>query len=77
MDEKQIRATFRTLFCSSDGEKVLDFMKSRFFYNSGTFVANDPYTTIWSEGQRAVILFIEGMIKPDTKLPEEAIDEDE
>ena len=73
----KMRATFRTVFTSSDGEEVLDCLKNKFFYNSGTFVPNDPYTTVWSEGQRAVVLFIENMIKESIELPEEAENEDE
>lgn len=72
-----MRETFRHVFTSSEGEEVLDYLKRRCFYNTGTFPVGDPYTMVWSEGQRSVVLLILNMMKEAQDIPKEEEYEDE
>lgn len=69
-----LREAYAFLFGETDGDTVLDDLRSRFHCHSPTFSA-DPYETAFREGQRSVVLFIENMMEKFT-LPEE-VDNDE
>ena len=59
---EQLRVIFKELFSSAEGKKVLEDLETRFSYKSSTFVPNSD-ETIYREGQRSVVVFINNMIE--------------
>jgi|TARA_X000001388_G_C2227347_1_gene121613 hypothetical protein len=71
MTPEQLKINYKELFGSKEGEIILEDMGKRFGMNSTTFVP-DSNETIFKEGQRSVLLFIQGMItKKDLTQQEE------
>ena len=71
MTPEQLKINYKELFGSKEGEIILEDMGKRFGMTSTTFVP-DSNETIFREGQRSVLLFIQGMItKKDLTQQEE------
>lgn len=56
-----IKDTFKRAFETDDGEKVLEYLESRFHLTTSTF-SSDPTETAYREGQRTVVLLIKNML---------------
>lgn len=69
-----LREAYAFLFGEQDGDTVLQDLEMRFHVHSPTFSA-DPYETAFREGQRSVVLFIQGMMET-FNLPDEVIDDE-
>jgi|DEB0MinimDraft_6_1074348.scaffolds.fasta_scaffold27542_2 hypothetical protein len=69
-----LREAYAFLFGETDGDTVLHDLEMRFHVHSPTFSA-DPYETAFREGQRSVVLFIQGMMET-FNLPNEVIDDE-
>ena len=61
MTPEQLKINYKELFGSKEGEIILEDMGKRFGMTSTTFVP-DSNETVFREGQRSVLLFIQGMI---------------
>lgn len=61
MTPEQLKINYKELFNSKEGEIILEDMGKRFGMTSTTFVP-DSNETVFREGQRSVLLFIQGMI---------------
>ena len=61
MTPEQLKINYKELFYSKEGEIILEDMGKRFGMTSTTFVP-DSNETVFREGQRSVLLFIQGMI---------------
>tara|TARA_B100001094_G_scaffold328289_1_gene388350 strand:+ start:1457 stop:1672 length:216 start_codon:yes stop_codon:yes gene_type:complete len=71
MTPEQLKINYKELFGKKEGEIILDDLGKRFGMTSTTFVP-DSNETIFREGQRSVLLFIQGMItKKDLTQQEE------
>jgi hypothetical protein len=71
MTPEQLKINYKELFGSKEGEIILEDMGKRFGMTSTTFVP-DSNETVFREGQRSVLLFIQGMItKKDLTQQEE------
>ena len=67
---EQLRVIFKELFSSAEGKKVLEDLETRFCYKSSTFVPNSD-ETIYREGQRSVVVFINNMIEDKKPIEQE------
>tara|TARA_R100000734_G_C3318152_1_gene112015 strand:+ start:2300 stop:2530 length:231 start_codon:yes stop_codon:yes gene_type:complete len=67
---EQLRVIFKELFSSAEGKKVLEDLETRFSYKSSTFVPNSD-ETIYREGQRSVVVFINNMIEDKKTIQQE------
>ena len=67
---EQLRVIFKELFSSAEGKKVLEDLETRFSYKSSTFVPNSD-ETIYREGQRSVVVFINNMIEDKNPIEQE------
>ncbi len=67
---EQLRVIFKELFSSAEGKKVLEDLETRFSYKSSTFVPNSD-ETIYREGQRSVVVFINNMIEDKKPIEQE------
>ena len=67
---EQLRVIFKELFSSAEGKKVLEDLETRFSYKSSTFVPNSD-ETIYREGQRSVVVFINNMIEDKKSIEQE------
>mgnify|MGYP003117408387 CR=1 FL=1 len=67
---EQLRVLFKELFSSAEGKKVLEDLETRFSYKSSTFVPNSD-ETIYREGQRSVVVFINNMIEDKKPIEQE------
>ncbi len=72
-DPEELRAAYKMLFESNDGQIVLDDLERRFHVFSSVF-STESTDTAYREGQRTVVLFIKSMLI-DLKLTGEAEDE--
>ena len=61
MTPEQLKINYKELFGSKEGEIILEDMGKRFGMTSTTFVP-DSNETVFREGPRSVLLFIQGMI---------------
>ena len=66
---EQLRVIFKEL-SSAEGKKVLEDLETRFSYKSSTFVPNSD-ETIYREGQRSVVVFINNMIEDKKPIEQE------
>ena len=67
---EQLRVIFKELFSSAEGKKVLEDLETRFSYKSSTFVPKSD-ETIYREGQRSVVVFINNMIEDKKTIQQE------
>lgn len=70
---EDLRAAYKTLFDSSDGQTVLEDLERRFHIHGSVF-STEATDTAYREGQRTVVLFIKQMLL-DLNLPEDIFDE--
>jgi len=73
MTPQDLRAAYKTLLSSKDGEIVLKDLQARFHIMASTFSV-DPNETAYREGQRTVVLFLQHMLQ-DLPTPEDVNDE--
>lgn len=57
-DLKQLHDSYRAVFDSKDGERVLTHLCKVGFVNDTSYVSGDPYETAHREGQRRLVLSI-------------------
>jgi hypothetical protein len=65
MFPKELKAlieSYKQVFNTTDGKKVLEDLEKRFFMHSSIFSV-DPYETAYREGCRSVILTIKKLIQ--------------
>lgn len=60
-DPEELRAAYKMLFESNDGQIVLDDLERRFHLLTSVF-STEPTDTAYREGQRTVVLFIKSML---------------
>ena len=58
---KELKARYKALFESDDGEVVLDALRKR-FHIFGTTFSTDAHEQAYCEGQRTVVLFLQSML---------------
>jgi len=63
---KQLREDYKMVFGSEQGIRVLRDIENRTGVHKSNF-SKDPYEMAFLEGQRAVPLFIKGMLQPQSK----------
>ena len=63
---KELRARYKALFESDDGEVVLDDLRKR-FHIFGTTFSTDSHEQAYCEGQRTVVLFLQSMMSDNLK----------
>ena len=62
MTPKDLRATYRSVLNSDDGQKVLEDLGARFGLWKTSYTPNSDETA-FREGQRDVVLFLHNIIK--------------
>ena len=65
MTPEDLRAAYKFILESNDGEVIMEALELRFHIRSPVF-SSDPYDTAYRDGQRSVILFMQNMLKPQT-----------
>lgn len=76
---KQIAGVFQALFLSPEGQKAIEHLKLRFFHSRTTLAISatsgrvDPERTLFNEGCRFVIEYIDGLINQDIAAIEDEI----
>ena len=65
MTPEDLRAAYKFILESNDGEVIMEDLELRFHIRSPVF-SSDPYDTAYRDGQRSVILFMQNMLKPQT-----------
>jgi len=67
MDKRieQITQSYKQIFDSENGKKVLQDLANRCSYNNTTFVEGDSHATAFEEGKRSVFLFIKQLTDKD------------
>ena len=63
---EQMYKDYKIVFGSEEGQRVLQDLKNRCFFNSSTFVS-DRSETILREGQRSVVLYINNILQSKDK----------
>jgi hypothetical protein len=58
---KELKKNYKLTFGSESGEKVLEDLLKRFHYHTSTF-SKDSNETMFLEGQRSVILFLQNIL---------------
>ena len=66
MTPEELRAAYKVVLNSNDGQKVLKDLEARFHVDGTTFSDNSNETA-YREGQRTVVLFMKSMLKDQTK----------
>ena len=66
MNPEELRAAYKLILKSKDGERVLADLEARYHINGSTFSV-DPCETAYREGQRTVVLFLKSMLKEQLK----------
>ena len=66
MTIKELRAAYKVVLNSNDGQKVLKDLEARFHVDGTTFSDNSNETA-YREGQRTVVLFMKSMLKDQPK----------
>ncbi len=66
MNPEELRAAYKLILNSKDGERVLADLEARYHINGSTFSV-DPCETAYREGQRTVVLFLKSMLKDQPK----------
>ena len=66
MNPEELRAAYKLILKSKDGERVLADLEARYHINGSTFSV-DPCETAYREGQRTVVLFLKSMLKDKPK----------
>jgi len=66
MSIDELRAAYKVLFNSKDGETILKDLEARYHINGSTF-SPDSTGTAYREGQRTVVLFIKAMLAEQQK----------
>ena len=64
---EQVEVLYKEIFNSDSGKKVMEDLGKRFSMNSSTYVPNSD-ETVYQEGQRSVVVFINNMM--NNKQPE-------
>ena len=59
---KQLVISYKQVFNSDNGKKVLDDLEKRCSYHTTTHVKGDSHESAFLEGTRSVILFIKNML---------------
>lgn len=68
-NRETLRLSYREIFLTEEGERVLEDLRTRCHSYAPSFEA-DPYVTAYNEGQRSTVLFIEQMLKDPPKQTE-------
>ena len=66
MNPKDLRATYRMIFESDDGQIILDDLSRRFGLYRTSFVP-DSNEMAFREGQRDVLLFLHSILRDEPK----------
>ncbi len=66
MNPKDLRATYKMIFESDDGQIILDDLSRRFGLYRTSFVP-DSNETAFREGQRDVLLFLHSILRDEPK----------
>ena len=66
MTPEELRAAYKVVLNSNDGQKVLKDLEARFHVDGSTFSDNSNETA-YREGQRTVVLFMKSMLKDQPK----------
>lgn len=64
---QEMKLKYARVFKNEDGEGVLEDLKRRFYFNTTTF-SQDPHEIAYNEGQRAVVLFLDHMLKDQNEM---------
>ena len=72
MTPDDLRAAYKFILESNDGEVILEDLALRFHIHAAVF-SNDPHETAFRDGQRSVVLFIQNMLKVRPTIEEEQI----
>ena len=62
---KGIKEDYRKVFSTEEGKRVLADLERIGFFNTITFVPNDPYAMAFNEGNRAFLLHIKTILDMD------------
>ena len=71
----ELRKYYRITFGSEEGQQVIKDLELRCHYHVTTHTKGDVNETAFLEGQRAVLLFIKGMLKEPNKQIEKEMKE--
>tara|TARA_R110000822_G_scaffold5949_2_gene25132 strand:+ start:24 stop:248 length:225 start_codon:yes stop_codon:yes gene_type:complete len=63
---EDLRAAYKQVLSSKDGEIILKDLQARFHIHGSTFSA-DSSETAYREGQRTVVLFLKSMLQEQKK----------
>ena len=72
MTPEDLRAAYKFILESNDGEVIMEDLELRFHIRSPVF-SSDPYDTAYRDGQRSVILFMQNMLKEQKPIEEEMV----
>jgi len=75
MTPKQIKALrddAKLLLNTTEGQQVLEDLKSRYGFYVPTFSA-DPYESAYREGQRSVVLFLMSLLRDEPRREEQDV----
>ena len=66
MTPGELRAAYKVILNSDDGQRVLKDLEARFHIDGTTF-SDNANETAYREGQRTVVLFLKSMLKDKPK----------
>ena len=69
MNPEDLKKNYKELFSTPEGRIVLEDLEKRFSFQTTTFVPNSD-ETIFREGQRSVVIFLNGVTKDNKQLNE-------
>jgi len=73
MTPEDLRAAYKFILESNDGEVIMEDLELRFHIRAPVFTSGDPHETAFRDGQRSVILFMQNMLKEPRTTEEENV----
>jgi len=70
MTPDDLRAAYKFILESNDGEVIMEDLQLRFHIHAPVF-SSDSHETAFREGQRSVVLFMQNMLKERPTIEEE------
>jgi|TARA_Y100000310_G_scaffold48435_2_gene44905 hypothetical protein len=76
MTPDELRQLYRGVFNSEDGQRVIDHLKTRFWFHAPVHAPGDTHETAYRDGQRSIVLSLIAMLQEDHReLPTTTIEE--
>ena len=67
MTPDELKQMYRRVFETEDGQKVIDDLKTRFWFHAPVHAPGDTHETAYRDGQRSIVLSLISMLQEDNR----------